>query len=242
MKPTPTSPVDLLIFGAHPDDIEFGCGGIVAKETAAGRRAHFVICSHGEAGTNGTPEQRVRESEAAAALLGASLTFIELDGDAHLEVRAAHALKMAALIREHRPRLVLAPSLVQNQHPDHWRLGQLVRDATRLARFGGLQELIAQPVHAVSHLFFYAISAEAEPTDLKPILIDLSSPEIVSTWTAAMEVHASQMKTRNYLELQLTRAKLHGLRAGLACAQPLFPNDPLVFDSLAPLTRAGRQF
>ena len=102
MKPTPKSRPEhapLLAFGAHPDDIEFGCGGVIAKETRAGRKAHFVICSRGEAGTHGTPEQRVAEAKKSAALLGATVEFIELDGDAHLEVRAAHAIKLAGIIR-----------------------------------------------------------------------------------------------------------------------------------------------
>jgi N-acetylglucosamine malate deacetylase 1 len=47
----------LLAFGAHPDDIEFGCGGVIASETDRGRKVHFVVCSRGEAGTHGTPEQ-----------------------------------------------------------------------------------------------------------------------------------------------------------------------------------------
>src|SRR5882724_9257403 len=138
MKPTPTSPPELaplLVFGAHPDDIEFGCGGVVAGETRAGRSARFVLCSRGEAATQGTPAERTAEAEKAAALLGATLEFIELDGDAHLELRSAHAIKLAGIIRRARPGIVLAPSLVENQHPDHARLGQLVRDATRLARY-----------------------------------------------------------------------------------------------------------
>src|ERR1700734_3231635 len=76
MKPTPNSnsePGPLLVFGAHPDDIEFGCGAIVASEARAGRRVHLVICSKGEAGTHGSPDQRVAEAQAAAKLLGASL-------------------------------------------------------------------------------------------------------------------------------------------------------------------------
>jgi LmbE family N-acetylglucosaminyl deacetylase len=131
MKPTPKFRPELaplLAFGAHPDDIEFGCGGVIAKETHAGRAAHFVICSRGEAGTLGKPAQRVAEAKKSAALLGATVEFIELDGDAHLEVRAAHAIKLAGIIRRVRPGTVLAPSLVENQHPDHAKLGQIVRD------------------------------------------------------------------------------------------------------------------
>jgi len=237
-KPTPKSlckPVPLLVFGAHPDDIEFGCGGIIAGETKAGRAAHFVVCSRGEAGTNGTPQQRVAEAEKAAKILGATLEFLELDGDAHLEIRVAHALKLAAIIRRLRPSVVLAPTVELNQHPDHWRLGQLVRDATRLARYGGLKELKKFPSHKVTNLFFYAVSPDAEPSGAPPVLVDISAPEIIKAWTGSMEAHASQMKTRNYAEFQLARAKVHGMRAGVKYAQALFPNDSLVFESLAPL-------
>src|SRR5881296_3533611 len=106
MKPTPNSPTDpppLLAFGAHPDDIEFGCGGVIAQETRAGRAAHLVVCSRGEAGTYGQPEQRVAEAQRAAALLGASIEFIELDGDSRLEFRTAHAMTLAGILRRVRP-------------------------------------------------------------------------------------------------------------------------------------------
>lgn len=243
MKPTPNSPelAPLLAFGAHPDDIEFGCGGVVARETEAGRRAHFVVCSHGEAGSYGTPKQRTAEANKSAALLGATIEFLELDGDAHLEVRAAHTIKLAEIFRRIRPDVVLAPSLVENQHPDHSRLGKLVRDATRLARFGGLKELRLPP-HTIQQLFFYTVTPEAEPSDISPVLIDVSAPEIITTWTAAMEAHASQTSARNYVELQLIRARLLGTRAGVEHAIALFPNEPLVFESLAHAGRDTRHF
>lgn len=243
MKPGLTSlpePVSLVVFGAHPDDAEFGCGGIIARETAFGRKAHLVVCSRGEAGSHGTPEQRTVEAEKAAALLGATMEFVELDGDSHLEVRAAHAVKLAGVLRRLRPATVLAPSIVENQHPDHAKLGRIVRDAARLARYGGVSELRDLPPHAVGQLFFYAVSPEAEPTDITPVLIDISAPEVVKAWMAAMEAHASQVSARQYVELQLTRARLRGLRAGIGHAMALFPNDPLVLDSLAAAKRGQR--
>jgi LmbE family N-acetylglucosaminyl deacetylase len=244
MKPGPNTPdrTPLVAFGAHPDDIEFGCGGIIARESRAGRSIHFVVCSRGEAGTNGTPAERTKEAEKAAKLLGATVEFLELDGDAHLEIRSAHALKLALILRRVRPALVLAPTLAQNQHPDHWRLGTLVRDATRLARYRGVPELRALTAHAIGELFFYALGPGAEPAGETPVLIDISDPAIMKAWTGAMEAHASQMRTRNYVELQLARARVHGLNAGVGHAQPLWPNDPLVFTSLAPLTRAAAKF
>ncbi len=243
MKPTLKSKLaPLLAFGAHPDDIEFGCGGVIASETHTGRKVHFVIGSRGESGTHGTPKQRTAEAKKAAKILGATVEFVELDGDAHLEIRTAHSIKLAKIIRRIRPGAVLAPSVVENQHPDHWRLGKLVRDAARLARYGGVKELSRQKPHAIGQLFFYAVTPEAEPRDISPLLIDVSAPEIISAWTAAINAHASQTSARNYIELQLTRARLLGARAGVGCAIALFPNEPLVFDSLAQAGRGARLF
>lgn len=232
----------LLAFGAHPDDIEFGCGGVIAAETRAGRRAHFVICSHGESASHGTPKQRLAEAKKAAAILGATVEFVELDGDAHLEVRAAHAIRLAGIIRGRRPGVVLAPSLVENQHPDHWRLGQLARDACRLARYGGVRELRRSPSHSIGQLFYYAVTAEAEPTGVTPVLIDISAPEVLDAWKAAMEAHVTQVSARQYADFQFTRARLRGLRAGISHAIALFPNDPLVLDSLMQAGRGARRF
>jgi LmbE family N-acetylglucosaminyl deacetylase len=245
MRPTPSSPPDLppvLAFGAHPDDIEFGCGGVIAQETRAGRAVHFVVCSRGEAATHGQPEQRVAEARHAAALLGATIEFVELDGDSHLEVRTAHAIRLAGVLRRARPGIVLAPSLVENQHPDHQRLGRLVCDAARLARFGGMAELREWPPHSIGQLLFYALTRESDPDDISPVLIDVSAPETIAAWVAAMEAHASQTSARKYVELQLTRARLRGLGAAVEYATALFPADPLVFTSLSGMGRGARGF
>jgi len=232
----------LLVFGAHPDDIEFGCGGVVAVEARTGRKVHLVVTSQGEASTSGTPEQRANESRKAAEILGATIEFIEFDGDSHLEMKVAYAIKLAEIIRRVRPSTVLAPTCVENQHPDHWRLGKLVRDAARLARYGGMKELLQLKVHSIDQLLYYAVTPEAVPHDVIPILIDISSPLIFSAWNSAMNAHASQSSTRNYVELQVTRAKLLGAQAGLEYAMALFPNDPIVFESLAQLGRGARRF
>jgi LmbE family N-acetylglucosaminyl deacetylase len=233
----------LLAFGAHPDDIEFGCGGVIARETQAGRTAHFVVCSRGEAGTNGTPAQRVEEATRAAALLGATVEFIELGGDAQLEANVDRRNRVAAIVRAVRPGIVLAPTTMENQHPDHAVLGGLVRDAVRLARYGGVEALrTSGEAHAIEHLLFYAITAEAEACGLSPLLVDVSAPPVLAAWRAAMEAHASQLKTRNYVELQLARARVHGLRAGVEHAIALFPSDPLLVDALSQLGKSARRF
>jgi len=232
----------LVAFGAHPDDVEFGCGGVLALEIPTGRPVHLVVCSRGESATHGTPEERVQECHKAAAILGASLELIELDGDAHFETKAAHAIRLAGVIRRLRPSIVLAPTPVENQHPDHARLGRLVRDAARISRYGGVAELRHLAPHAIEQLYFYALVPGAEPRDITPILVDVSAPEVLATWTAAMEAHVTQVKARSYVEMQMTRARVNGLRVGVAAAIALYPNDPPVVDCLARLGRNTSRF
>ena len=193
------------------------------------------------------PATAHRKSDCASArtrarALGASLELIELDGDARLEEKAAHAIRLAGVIRRLRPSTVLAPTLVENQHPDHYRLGRLVRDAARIARYGGVAELRELAPHAIEQLFHYALAPAAEPRDVSPVLVDVSAPEVLAAWTAAMEAHATQVKARAYVEMQLTRARVNGLRAGVGHAIALYPNDPPVVDSLARLGRSASRF
>jgi len=232
----------VLAFGAHPDDIEFGCGGVIARETQGGRRAHLVICSRGESASRGSPAGRMAEARLAARHLGATIEFVTLDGDAALEERPRYARKLATIIRRLRPAYVLAPTLEGNQHPDHPRLGRIVRDAARLARYGGIAALKALPAHAIGPLLYYAVTPEAEERGTLPVVIDISDPRVIAAWQAAMAAHASQLATRNYVDLQLSRARVLGLRAGVDYAQALYPNDPLVFGSLSPLGRSARRY
>ena len=178
----------------------------------------------------------------AAAVLGASLELIELDGDARLEEKAAHAICLAGVIRRLRPAIVLAPDSGREPAPRPYRLGRLVRDAARIARYGGVAELRELAPHAIEQLFYYALSPGAEPRDVSPVLVDVSAPEVLAAWTAAMEAHATQVKARSYVEMQLTRARVNGLRAGVGHAIALYPNDPPVVDSLARLGRSASRF
>jgi LmbE family N-acetylglucosaminyl deacetylase len=86
------------------------------------------------------------------------------------------------------------------------------------------------------------VTPEAEPSGVTPVLVDVSAPAVLKAWTSAMEAHVSQAAARNYVELQLTRARLRGLRAGVGHAIALFPNDPLVLDSLAQMGCGARRF
>jgi N-acetylglucosamine malate deacetylase 1 len=241
MKPpakSPFSSAPLLAFGAHPSDIEFGCGGIIAREMQSGAKAHFVVGARSESGAHGTPRERSAEAKRSAEIMGATLHFVVLAGDSGSEV-AAHVRRLATLIRRLRPGVVFAPSLVENQHPDHPRMGRIVRDAMRLARGTSAQGRGPKPIRSIGPFFFYAVSPEAEPAGVLPVLMNISDPRIIATWNSAMEAHESQRRSRDQAVFQLEGARVHGLRAGVDLAQPLYPGEPLVFDSLSPLAHCA---
>ncbi len=229
----------LLAIGAHPDDVEFGgAAALIIKEINKGNQAKIVVCSLGEAGSNGTPESRKKESQNAAKISGAEIEFLEMGGDCHIEYKPQNTIKIAKIIRQYKPDIVLAQSLTHNQHPDHKNLTFVVRDACRLARYGGLKELKKLPVHKISALYFYGSSAE---WDRKPdIVIDVT--DIHPKWEKAMLAHTSQMKTKSYLNLVNSKAAALGVSIGVKYAVGLWTNDPVRLDNLSDLTLSSRNY
>ncbi len=220
----------ILAFGAHPDDIEFGgAAPLIIKETKKGNKAKVVICSLGEAGTNGTPAGRKKESQTAAKILGSEIEFINLGGDCHIQNTPLNA--------KYKPDIILTTSLKEEQHPDHRILAILVRDACRFARYGKLKELQGLPVHKIKSLFYYQSSADYyKPFD---IVIDVS--KIEQTWIKAISAHKSQMK-KDYLDLVLTKARALGASIGVKYAVGLWKNDPLRINSLSDISLSSRNY
>ncbi len=237
----PDSQLTLLAVGAHPDDIEFGCGGILLAEADRGCAIALCVCSRGEAGTNGTPNEREAEARQAAKLIGATIEFPDFGGDCRLDLSASNALAIARLIRKVRPGVLLSPSAGGDQHPDHEIVSQLCRRAARLARYGGVEELRALQAHAISHHFEYAITPGAEPpNDRLKVRIDISP--YYARWVELMNCHRTQLRTRRYLDLQSARARLLGLTSGVEYAQALFPGNDLLVNNLAALPASVRLF
>jgi LmbE family N-acetylglucosaminyl deacetylase len=230
--------VNLLAVGAHPDDIEFGCAPVLIKEVRKGSQVQLLVLSRGEAGSAGTPDIRAREARNAAARMGAGIDFLDLGGDCHLEYQPANSFRIGSEIRRLRPNIVLAPHPDENQHPDHAVAGRLVRDACRLARYGGLEELNAWPVHRVDSLFFYNITSHmgAAPD----IVIGIA--DVMAEWEALMNCHESQVLSKGYIELQISAARLLGLATGSEYAAGLFANDPVRVDALSDLMLSARSF
>lgn len=237
----PDEVLRILAVGAHPDDIEFGCGGVLAAEAARGSQIALCVCSRGEAGSNGTPDEREAEATAAAHLLGATLTFFDLGGDCRIEASPRNALAIAHHIRATKANALLAPVTSTNQHPDHTAVGQICRDATRLARYGGIVALADLPPQTLDHVFGYAVTPGAEPANDAPaIRVDIT-PHF-ERWMELMECHRTQLRTRRYIELQTARARLLGLEAGVEYAQALFATDDLLVQSLTQIPRSVRLF
>ncbi|HEY7334316.1 MAG TPA: PIG-L family deacetylase [Bryobacteraceae bacterium] len=230
--------MNILAVGPHPDDVEFGCAALLIQEAAKNRRVKILVLSKGEAGTSGTPEERERESREAARLIGADIDFLDVGGDCHIRYTPETSIAIAREIRREKPGIVLAPHLDENQHPDHLAVGRAVRDAARLARFGGLEELRGLAPHAIDHLYYYSITQSfGERPD---IIVDISAVE--AEWEAVIACHKSQMKTKAYSHLVQTRARALGAAIGVSSAMGLWVNDPVCLSSLSDLTRSSRNY
>jgi bacillithiol biosynthesis deacetylase BshB1 len=228
----------ILAVGAHPDDVEFGCAPILIQEVRNGHEARILVTSKGEASSAGTVEERTQEARDAARIIGAAIQFLELGGDCHIEHSPANALTLALEIRRFKPEVILAPHLGENQHPDHAAVGKIVREAARLARYGGLRDLEELPPHPITSLYYYAITQVfVTPPEL---IVDVTSAR--EAWEAAIQCHQSQMKTRNYLDLVMSRARTLGAAVGVEYAAGLWLNDPIRVGSLEELPLSSRYF
>lgn len=180
-----TLAIDMLVVGAHPDDVELCCGGLVAKATARGQRVAIVDLTAGEAATRGTPERRAREASEGAALLGA--TFREClnlrDGWLRDDEDAARAL--AGVIRKWRPTIVVGPA-EHERHPDHEAAHAIVRRGVFVAGVGGI-DIDGLPRHSVSETLYYPMRVEA------PISFVVDVSEVYETKRAAIRAHRSQV-------------------------------------------------
>ncbi|MCZ6725851.1 MAG: bacillithiol biosynthesis deacetylase BshB1 [Acidobacteria bacterium] len=126
---TQAQKLDVLAIGAHPDDVELGCGGTLATLVAAGRRVGILHLTRGEAGTRGTPEERQDEARSAAAALGvAAVEYLDC-GDGRLNTDEDEEDALIAQLRRWRPEIVLGPP-ASDRHPDHGRAHRLVADAS----------------------------------------------------------------------------------------------------------------
>jgi bacillithiol biosynthesis deacetylase BshB1 len=132
--------LDILVFAAHPDDAELGCGGTIAKHTSLGYKVGIVDFTQGELGTRGTPETRKREAQASANILGVMVRenlalkdgFFQNDRDSQLAVINA--------IRKYQPQIVLA-NAKHDRHIDHGKAASLAYDACFLSGLAKIETI-----------------------------------------------------------------------------------------------------
>jgi bacillithiol biosynthesis deacetylase BshB1 len=123
---------DILAFGAHPDDVELGCGGTIAKEIAAGKTVVIVDLTRGELGTRGSAEIRDKESAQAARILGVAARENLRMADGFFVNDREHQMKVIRMVRKYRPEIVLC-NAVTDRHIDHPKGSKLVSDACFLS-------------------------------------------------------------------------------------------------------------
>ena len=129
--------IDILAIGAHPDDVELGCGATIAKEIASGKKIGILDLTRGELGTRGTAEIREKEAARAAKILGVSFRENLDFADGFFISNTASKLEVIKVIRKYRPEIVLC-NAIDDRHIDHGKGSRLVSDACFLS---GLQKI-----------------------------------------------------------------------------------------------------
>ncbi len=228
-------PIDLIVFGPHPDDIEIGLGGTIARHIAAGHRVGLCDLTRGELSSNGTIEERQIEAEAAARVLGAAwrMNLAWPDGgivDTPEMIRSA-----VDVIRVHRPRAVAIPYW-KDRHPDHSAASRVLRVAA--FRSGLRRYMTGADPWRPDWVCYYFINDGATPS----FVVDVS--EHYQRKREALDCYRSQfapagpsaVSTRltasTFRQLIESRDAQFGALAGVAFAEGIVVREPVVRTSL----------
>ncbi len=225
--------VDVLAIGAHPDDVELGCGATLAGLARAGRRVGILHLTAGEAGTRGTPEERRREAAAAAEILGAAeLEFLEL-GDGALRTGSAEEDQVIEVLRRLRPELVLGPT-PSDRHPDHGRAHRLVADA---CFYAGLARRATGTPHRPAACFSYMQHDPFTPAFIVPVdatwelkmrALDAYSSQLYGTGGASSAGGPpTKVASREFRLMIEGRARHFGQLVGAEFGEPFASRLPL---------------
>jgi N-acetylglucosamine malate deacetylase 1 len=230
-----STPLFILAFGAHPDDVELSCAGTLVKHVRLGLACGVVDLTRGELGTRGNAEQREHEAANAAAILGLQVRENLNMRDGFFTNDEEHRIKIIKAIRQYKPEIVLC-NAVDDRHPDHARGAQLVRDAAFLAglrKIGTLdQHGQQQEAHRPRRVLHYI-----QDKDLKPdLLVDIT--EFFPTKWKAIQAFKSQfhdehsdepptyISTPEFLEGLKGRHLLWGKRIGVRYAEGFTMETP----------------
>ncbi|MDP6579242.1 MAG: bacillithiol biosynthesis deacetylase BshB1 [Vicinamibacterales bacterium] len=222
--------VDLLGFGPHPDDIEIGAGGTVAKQVRLGHQVGLCDLTRGELGSNGTVDERLAEANAAATVLGVAWreNLRWPDG----EIGGADQVRSAAeLVRRCRPATVLIPHWA-DRHPDHVAASQVL--TTAVFKSGLRRYEAAGDAWRPDWICFYFINDAVSPSFVVDVSADYDAKQ------QALDSHRSQfspdaedavstrLTTPRFRQLIETRDAGFGASVGVAFAEGFVVREPIV--------------
>jgi len=157
--------LDILAIGAHPDDVELGCGATVAKEIANGKIVGILDLTRGELGTRGTAEIRDRESAKAAEILGVIFRKNLQFPDGFLVNNTTSQLEIIKVIRKYKPEVVFC-NAIDDRHIDHPKASKMVADACFLSGLRKIETLLEghkQEAWRPKHVYHYIQWKNLEP-------------------------------------------------------------------------------
>jgi len=225
---------DILAIAAHRDDVEQTCGGTLLKMAERGRRTAILDLTQGEMGTRGTVDDRAREADEAARILKVSWRQALDIPDGRVENTYDNRLKVARVIRELRPRVLILPYW-QARHPDHATASLLGYEAAFLAGLAKL-DFGAAP-HRPYKITYASLYADVRPT----FVVDIS--EQFETRFAALMAYRSQYQDQEQgsglfprqaeiRERIAAMAGFYGLLAGVRYAEPFVQKEVGLVDDL----------
>lgn len=242
--PTPSSlhagRVDVLAIAAHRDDVEQTCGGTLLVQQALGWSTGILDLTRGEAGTRGTAAERAAEAEAAASILRVSHREALDLPDGNVQNTLENRLKIAAVLRRLRPRVVILPYW-QGRHPDHYTTSTLGYEACFAA---GLSRLDLPPEHGAPHrpykILYASLYADVRPTfvvDITPhIETRLQSLLAYRSQYGAQPAGAGLfVPEEDIRERTFATARHYGLLAGVRYAEPFVQREVACVDDLMSL-------
>lgn len=224
--------VDILALSPHPDDVELCCGGLIAKMSEKGYRIGIIDLTRGELGTEGTAEIRMQEAIKAAEILGVQ-TRQNMDlGDCKLSCGFKEAKKLADVIREYRPSVLIAP-YGDEKHPDHAAARELATKAAFLATLAKVKT--CHQAYTPGGVVYYMLHKPFVPS----FVVDVT--ENYDKKLEAIKAYKSQMKlmlgVEGLLKSIRSRDQFYGSKIGVEHGEPFFCDIPLKINDPVALFR-----
>lgn len=219
--------LDILAIGAHPDDVELGCGATLAKEIASGKKVGILDLTRGELGTRGSAEIRDKEALKASEILGAVFRENLAFSDGFFSNDKRHQLEVVKILRKYQPEIVLC-NAVEDRHMDHPKGSKLVSDACFLSGLRKVEteyEGNPQKSWRPKQVYHYIQWKSIEPD----FVVDVTG--FMETKVAAVKAYSSQfydpnskepispITSENFLDSVQYRARDLGRLIGAECAE-----------------------